>query len=152
VAGVDPLGVVDAVDFDVEPVAAGVDPPGDRRLTGGSEGPVPVGFPTVAGGAPVEAALFVAMRPGEPFELGQIGLDAGLFDDERVAGGERLDLGEGQDGLADVVELAAGDLAAHDLVDEPGLPFDALPSPNFESAVNSMDETARAMPGSGRGT
>jgi hypothetical protein len=42
------------------------------------------------------AVLFEAVGAGEALQLGEFGLDAGLFDDEGVAGGEGFDLGVGQ--------------------------------------------------------
>jgi hypothetical protein len=59
----------------------------------------------------------------------------------------------GQGGVADVVHLAGVDLAAHDLLDEPGLPFARLPSPNFGrlssgwSDVRSLAESVRSGAG-----
>ena len=46
---------------------------------------------------------------------------------QRVAGGEGLDLVVGQGGVADVLDLADVQAAAHDLGDEPGFALDGLP-------------------------
>jgi hypothetical protein len=151
-AGVGSFGVALAVDGHGEAVAAGVGGPLDHG--GDAVGPRNQGGRPLMSGRPegAEALLVVVMGAFEAGEAGDVGVDAGLLHDAWVAGGQGLDLGEGQDLLAQVVDLALGQIAAGDLADERSLPFEGLPSPNFESAVNSMDETARTMAGSGRGT
>jgi hypothetical protein len=110
--------VVSPVDRHNEPVAVGVDGQfGDcRDAVGPSERR---GRPLLrAGPERAELLLFLLAGTFEACEAGDVGVDAGLLHDERVAGGKRLDLGEGQDLLAEVVDVAVGQVAAGDLGDE----------------------------------
>jgi hypothetical protein len=98
VAGLDAGAVVGAVDLHGEAVAAGVDPPGDGRLEGGGPGLEAGGLGQGVGGGAGEAVAVVAVGDGEALQLGEFGLDAGLFDDQGAAGGKGFDFGVGQHG------------------------------------------------------
>ena len=85
-----------------------------------------------------EAVLVVVVGSFESGETGDVGVDRGLLQDERVAGGERLDLGEGQGLVADVVDVAVGQVASGHLGDERGLPFEGLPHVGVEAALGDV--------------
>ena len=91
-AGLDPLGVLDAADLHGEPVAAGVDPVGDGVGEAGGTVVVLDGFVAGPGDGFGEAVLVAAVGAGEPFEFGELGLHAGLFDDEGIAVARALTL------------------------------------------------------------
>ena len=63
---------------------------------------------------------------------------AGFLEDQRVAGGECFDFGEGEGVLADVLDLADVEASAHDLVDEPGFALDGLPAVGVEAALDGV--------------
>jgi hypothetical protein len=96
----------------------------------GSNGPVLGGCQGSA-----EAALVALVRAFEPGEPSDVGVDAGLLQHQRIAGGEGLDLGEGQGLVADVVDVTVRKVAAGHLSDEGRLSFEGLPSPNFARAI-----------------
>ena len=77
----------------------------------------------------VVSALPGALHAAQPLDLG---VDLGLLEDQRVAGRDRLELGEADHVLADVLDLADVQAAAHELVDEPGLALDRLPHVGVE--------------------
>jgi hypothetical protein len=64
---------------------------------------------------------------------GLLGVGLGRVEDERGAGGERSDLGEGERRVADVLDRSEVEAAADDLVDEPSLVFDDLPRAGVEA-------------------
>lgn len=128
-ARLDSLDVPPAFDLHQEPVAARVHTPSGGGVVEGRHCSEPGSFGRGRRGRSFKAALLAGVRPGEAFVLGQLRLHSGLFDHEGVACGKGFDFGVGEDVLADVVEVAAGDLAAHDLVNEPGLPLEGLLSP-----------------------
>ncbi len=119
-AGVGALGLAGAVDGHGESVAAGVAAAG--------EGGLKLGDP--AGGT-VGSALGGVVGAAEPGEADDVGIDGGLFEDEGVAGGEGLDFGVGEGLVADVFDVAVGEVAPGDLGDEGGLAFEGLPSLNL---------------------
>jgi hypothetical protein len=131
-------GVDGAVELHAELVAAGVGPLVEDGADGGGLLAVHLGVSSGLAGEELEAALVVVVGAGAAVEFGHLGLDASLFDDEGVAGGQGLDLGVGQHVLADVVDLPAGDVAAHDLVDEPGFAFADLPHVDVEAALGGV--------------
>jgi len=131
IASVHPLTVGSAVHGHPELVASGVLAP----LEGGFElvdTPSGIGCPTlgVVQRAP-EPVLVVHVSPPEPTEPGHFRVDGRLLQDERIASGERLDLGVRERLVADVVYVPIDGSAGGHLVDEGGLPLDGLPSPNF---------------------
>jgi hypothetical protein len=133
VACVDPLVVQVTGDVHGEPLAAGVDAAREGGVVTRCVSAPARGLGARGRRGAGDALLVVAVGAGETFEFGHLGLDSGLFDDKRVAGGEGFDLGVGEDGVSDVVEVPAGDLATYDLVDKPGLPLARLPSPNVRA-------------------
>jgi hypothetical protein len=46
-----------------------------------------------------------------------------IIHDERVAGGNGFDFGEGERGVLEIFDTACGDIAAHDLGDEARFDF-----------------------------
>ncbi len=122
--GLGPFGEVVTVDGGGEVVAADVDPAGQGGLEGldaGSDG----GQLFLAGDDDLSgSALLGPVGGGQALEAGHVVVDPGLFQDERVSGGQRFDLGQGQGGFRDVFH-GAGDVgvALGHLVDEPGFPF-----------------------------
>jgi hypothetical protein len=102
--------------------------------------------PQFAGAAEVRAYLLaervVVAEPGAlgTFQPGQLGVGFGLVHEQRVPGGQGLDLAVGQGGVADVLDLADVQPAPHDLGDEPGFAFDGLPHVPVEGAFGDVAE------------
>jgi hypothetical protein len=92
-------------------------------------------------GAP-ESVLVVVVGTFEAGEPGDVSVDGGLLQHERVTGGEGLDLREGEGLVADVVDVAIGQVAAGDLGDERGLPFEGLPHVGVEAALGDVAQDA----------
>jgi len=120
-------GVAASADGHAEIFAAGVS---DVREGGvdllelaGELGQEPVGGADGLG----EGVAVAVVGPFQALQAGEVGVGAGLVQDPGVAGGQGLDLAVGQGGVADVLDLADVQGAAHDLRDEPGLAFDGLP-------------------------
>ena len=67
---------------------------------------------------------------------------AGLGEGEHggIAGGDGFHLGVGQLLAADILGLAHGAVAGHDLVDEPGLGLQGLPHIGIEGAFGDVAE------------
>ncbi|MCB9376930.1 MAG: hypothetical protein H6515_13830 [Microthrixaceae bacterium] len=122
-AGVNAFGVGSAVDGHGEAVAPRVGDPADHGLeiTGSMLRVVGASGGGVVG--PPESVLVVVVRSLEPGEPCDTGIHGGLLQHKRVAGGKRLDLSEGEGLVADVVDIAIGQVAASDLGDERGLPL-----------------------------
>ena len=138
-----PVGVGGAVgEGDSEGVAAGVDgvlAVSVESVDGGGEALLVV----VEGRQPAgQSALRLGVVGGEPRESGELAGDFGLFADQRVAGGDRFDLGVGQDHFGVEVLDRAGCFVrvgrGHDLGDEPGLAFQGLPHVRVEGAVGDV--------------
>ena len=83
----------------------------------------------------VVSALPRAVHPAEAFDLG---VDLGLLEDQRVAGGDRLELGEADHVLADVLDLPGGPPTPHDLADELRLAQHRLPHVGVEGAFGDV--------------
>ena len=94
-----------------------------------------VGAVLGAGDGAFEGVLGALPGALEAVKAGDFGVDLGFVEDQRVAGGERFDLGEAEGVLADVLDLADVEAAAHDLVDEPGFALDGLPAVGVEAAL-----------------
>jgi hypothetical protein len=77
-AGVNALRVAVAVDFHGEPVAAGVDVAGECGVVASGCLTEPGGFGQRGNGGAGEAALLIAMRASEAFELGEFGVGCRL--------------------------------------------------------------------------
>jgi hypothetical protein len=126
------------VDGHAEEVAAGVDALLGRRAHGvdllGEGG----GAVLRAGDGAFEGVLGALPGALEAVKAGDFGVDLGFVEDQRVAGGERFDLGEAQGVLADVLDLADVEAAAHDLVDEPGFALDGLPAVGVEAPLGGV--------------
>ena len=60
-------------------------------------------------------------------QTGQLGVNAGLFDDEWVAGSDGFDFGVSQGGAVNVLDVPKVALPRHHLPDEAGLGFEGLP-------------------------
>ena len=73
----------------------------------------------VAGDGVAQGVLVAEVGAFGADEAGQGGVGFGLVHEQRVAGGEGLDLAERQGGVADVADLAGVQAAVHDLADEP---------------------------------
>ncbi len=104
VAGVDTFGVGDPVDGHGEPVTTGVDNPADHGLEFGGAALGVVRPASCGVDGPAESVLVVVVGSFESGQAGDVGVDGGLLQDERVSGGERFDLGERQRLVADVVD------------------------------------------------
>ena len=91
-----------------------------------------------AGDGAVEGVLGALPGALEAGKAGDFGVDLGFVEDQRVAGGERFDLGEAEGVLADVLDLADVEAAAHDLVDEPGFALDGLPAVGVEAPLGGV--------------
>ena len=83
----------------------------------------------------VVSALPRAVHAAQPFGFG---VDLGLFEDQRVAGRDRFELGEADHVVAEVLDLADVQAAAHHLVDEPGFAFEGLPHVGIERALGNV--------------
>ena len=131
--GVGPGGDCSPVDGHAEALAAGVGALRGGRAHGvdllGERGGAVLG----AGDGAFEGVLGALPGALEAVKAGDFGVDLGLVEDQRVAGGERFDLGEAEGVLADVLDLADVEAAAHDLVDEPGFALDGLPAVGVEA-------------------
>ena len=75
-----------------------------------------------------DRGVFGAPPGGEALVAGEVGLDGGVFQDERVPGGERFHfpVGEGGD-VGEVVDGAGTGGVGEELPDEPGFAFQGLP-------------------------
>jgi hypothetical protein len=109
--GVDTLGVPHALDGHGEAVAARIGPfaYGGFQLSNpaGSGGGTTLGrFQGTS-----QAVLVVQVGAAEPPQPGHVGVHRRLLQDERVAGGEGLDLRAGERLVADVVDLPVDDPA-----------------------------------------
>lgn len=113
-AGIDPLGVGAPVDGHGEAFAAGVGHTTDHglKVTCTVLGLLGAECGGLVGAA--ESVLVVVVGALEPGETGDVCVDGGLLQHEGVAGGERLHLGEGEGLVADVVDIAVGQVAAGD--------------------------------------
>ena len=78
------------------------------------------------------------MGLAQPLQSGQLGVGTRLLQDEGVAGSQGLDLGVGQGGVAHVVHLPTGDIAAQDLMDERCLALDGLPAEHVEGTLGHI--------------
>ena len=141
--GVGAGGPPGAVDGHAEPVAAGVDGASGgfgglvafvlqfrQLLLGGGDG----------GG---QRPLVAGVGAFEPLQAGDLGVEFGVLEDAWVSGGERLDFGVGQRGVADVFDLANVEGAAHDLGDEPGFAFYGLPEICVKARLRSHSGSPR---------
>jgi hypothetical protein len=87
-----------------------------------------------AGDGALEPGLVLVVRGALSAQPGDVGFESGPADDALVAGGKRFDFGVGEFLIGgDVVEGAGMEVAAEDLVYEPGLELARLPSPNFRA-------------------
>jgi len=139
-AGVGPLGVGDAVRGHGERVAASVGASGDRGGDvvdeRGEDRDALLGL----GDLVLERFLVAVVGAFSALQAGELGVGFGFFHQERVAGGQGLDLVVGQGGVADVLDLADVEAAAHDLGDEPGLAFDGLPHVAVEGSFGDVSQ------------
>jgi hypothetical protein len=131
-------GCVDTVDdLHAELVAAGRCEP----FCGGCEGFDAVLEPGNGFGGAGDGLLhapLVAFPGGvKALEALDVAVGVGQLEQQRVAGADGFELGEGEHGFAaaDVVDLAALDLAGHDLVDEFGLALERLPHDRVERSL-----------------
>ena len=74
----------------------------------------------------------------ELVELADFSIDLDLFHDGRIAGSDGLDLGVGEGSAFEVLGRADGGLAAHDLLNKPGLGFQRLPHIGVERAFRDV--------------
>ena len=79
--------------------------------------------------------LVLGAKPGQPHDLG---VDLGLFDHERIAGGDGFDLGIGQGRGVQVLDLADMALVGHDLPDEFGFGFQDAPHIRVERSFRDV--------------
>ena len=130
-----PSGVAVLVDGHREGVAAHVDPPGQRYVD--RSDPLPhsgdAALCVADGGSQgVQAAVVVALQA---LQAGQLGLGLGVLEQQRVTRRQCLDLVVGQRVVADVLDRAHIEAAAHDLGDERRLTGDGLPTISIEACL-----------------
>ena len=87
------------------------------------------------------ARMWPALQIAQP---GDLGGDGGRLQQQRLAGGQRLDLGVGQGGGVDVLDLAGRQLAGEDLGDEPRLALQRLPHVAVEGALGDIPDDPHA--------
>ena len=124
-SGVGALVVADLVDGHGEVLATGVLPPGDRGVDGVGERGEPGDLGLEVADRVAERVLVAQVGSFGALKPGQGGVGFGFIDEQRVAGGDGLDLAEGQGGVADVGDFAGVEAAVHHLADEAGLAFES---------------------------
>ena len=136
--GVGAGGEVSPVDEHLEAVAAGVLPAADRAIQ--CVDAVREGACAVLGAGDCVPERVLGALPGalQARQAHDFGVGAGFVEDQRIAGGERFDLGETQGVLADVLDLAHVQAPAHYLADEAGLALDCLPAVGVETALDRV--------------
>ena len=83
------------------------------------------------------AFLMFGAQASQP---GQLGVHAGLFNDERVAGRDGFDFGEGEGGAVNVLDAPQVALPRHHLPDEADLGFEGLPHIGVEGLFGDIAE------------
>ena len=139
-AGVRALGVSVPVDGHGEGLAAGVLPTGDGGVDVGGELGQAGDVLLVAGDGVAQRVLVAQVGAFGAGEAGEGGVGFGFVHEQRVAGGQGLDLAERQRDVADVADLAGVQAAVHDLADERGLALQGLPHVPVEAALGHVPQ------------
>ena len=88
--------------------------------------------------AAAELELGLLMFAVQPAQARDLGVNAGLLDDQRIARGDGLDLGVGERRAVNVLDAAQVALARHHLGDEPGLGLQGLPQVGVEGLLGDV--------------
>jgi hypothetical protein len=77
-------------------------------------------------------ALLIGMYRSKLIQLSDFGVDLDLFDDGRIAGCNRLDLGVSESAALQILRGTHRRFSPHHLVDEAGFGFERLPHVGVE--------------------
>ena len=88
--------------------------------------------------ADAQVGLRLMMLAAQPGEARDFGVDAGLLDDERIAGGDGLDLGVSEGCAIDILDAAQVAFARHHLRDEPRFALQHLPEIGVETLLGHV--------------
>ena len=95
-------------------------------------------LPRQVANLPADMTLLIGVNGAQLVQLADFRVDLDLFNDGRIAGGDRLDLRVGESAAFEILRRANRSFSPHHLVDEAGLCFERLPHVGVEGPFGDV--------------